>query len=460
MNFWDLNQHAQSIALLTEQKAVTYSQLNQLTNEFAQITDSKSKKLILVLCNNRIEDIVCYLSALKNKHTVWLLDEKLDFDLLNSLVETYKPSYIIGCEQAQINGYDFCEKFHNIKVFKSNDNKHNNIHPELALLLTTSGSTGSSKLVRLSYNNLQSNAQAIMKYLKIGFEEKPITTLPMQYTYGLSVINSHLLANAQIILTDESIVSKNFWELFKKHNATSIAGVPYIYQTLKRLKIETMQLSSLKTLTQAGGRLPPQLAQHFAKIAKEKGWQFIIMYGQTEATARISYLPHDKLEQKPDSIGIPIPGGKLKIDNQTSELIYTGPNVMLGYATCIKDLEKGDEMHSILNTGDFAKVDEDGYYYITGRKSRFIKMYGVRTSLDDIEKFAENSYNTSIACTGTDGSLVIAFENCSKEFAHDTTAKIAAKYKLHLADINTLILDKIPRLSNGKTDYSTINEMT
>ena len=260
------------------------------------------------------------------------------------------------------------------------------VHEKLALLLATSGSTGSPKLVRLSRENVESNARAIREYLKLDETERPITTLPMQYTYGLSILNSHLLAGGCILMTKESCVQEGFWKFFREQKATSLGGVPYTYQILKRLRFFEQEFPWLRSMTQAGGKLPADLVTEVGTWAQARGIRFYVMYGQTEATARMSYLPPEDCLKKPGSIGIPVPGGKFSLLGEDGEpvcgtgvdgeLIYEGANVSLGYAKNKEDLMRGDENRGVLHTGDIARRDADGYYYIAGRKKRFIKLYG------------------------------------------------------------------------------------
>ena len=286
------------------------------------------------------------------------------------------------------------------------------VHPDLALLLTTSGSTGSPKLVRLTLRNLAANAESIAQYLQLTPQERPITSLPMSYSYGLSVINSHLQVGATIVFTEDGVLQREFWDAVDQHHCTSFAGVPYTYQMLLQTGLLNKKGSSLRTLTQAGGRLEERYIQQMYDLAMARGWKFMVMYGQTEATARISYVPFERLGGKVGSVGIAIPNGLLSVDEHTGELVYRGPNVMLGYAECRDDLAKGDELHGVLRTGDLARQDDDGYFYITGRLKRFLKLFGKRFNLDDVEKILSRRFETSVACYGRDDLLMVAVEHC------------------------------------------------
>jgi len=338
------------------------------------------------------------------------------------------------------------------------------MHEELALLLTTSGSTGSPKLVRQSYKNIKSNAESIVKYLEISELERPITTLPMNYTYGLSIINSHLLKGATILLTNKSFMEKEFWEFFKEYRATSFGGVPYTYEMLHRLRFTRMNLPSLTNFTQAGGKLIPELHKEFAEFAEKKGLRFYVMYGQTEATARMSYLPYQKAVEKCGSMGIAIPGGDfLLIDanghiidtsNVVGEIIYHGPNVTLGYAECGEDLNKGDERHGILETGDMAIRDNDGYYYIVGRKKRFLKIFGNRVNLDECERMVKSEFDIPCACIGHDDSMQIYLTN---SVLVDTVRKfLSEKTGLNHIAFNVRCIAEIPTNDSGKTLYEAL----
>ena len=342
-----------------------------------------------------------------------------------------------------------------------NEGKRARLHPELGLLLTTSGSTGSPKLVRQSENNVIVNAAAIVDYLEISEFDRAITTLPMSYTYGLSVINSHLLAGAELLLTDISIMQREFWDFFKKEKASSLAGVPYTYEMLKKLKFTNMMLPSLKYMTQAGGRLRPDLHREFAEFAQHTRKRFYVMYGQTEATARMSYVPYMRSVEKAGSIGVPIPGGGLTLEDEqgnlvekphvVGELVYHGPNVTFGYATGVADLGKGDENLGVLHTGDMAEMDEDGYFFITGRKKRFLKIYGNRVSLDECEELIEKHFSVECACTGEDDEMKIFVTGKIGESV--VVDFISGKTGLNPKAFTVKTVDAIPRSGSGKKAY-------
>ena len=401
------------VAIEPEGKKYTYKSLLEESDRFIENLDSRKKNLIFILCKNCFEALVGYIGSLRSGSAGILLPSNIDRDSLDNLKKLYKPDYI----WQPLNDVNCKYNFKNYFLAQTNVIRDEEIHSDLVLLLSTSGSTGSPKMVRLTVSNLDENAKSIAEYLKLRDDERPITTLPMHYSYGLSVINSHLKVGATILLTNDSLVSRPFWDYFLSSKATSIAGVPYNYEILRRINFFDMNLGNLKTMTQAGGKLTPKYALEFAKFAYEKKIGFFIMYGQTEATARISYLPPEIAIKKYRSIGIAIPKGKICLiddngntinnPNIQGELVYRGPNVMLGYATSVSDLAKGDELKGVLKTGDIAFSDEEGYFYVTGREKRFIKIYGNRVNLDEIEHFLkEQGYNG--VCGGNDDQMYIA----------------------------------------------------
>jgi acyl-coenzyme A synthetase/AMP-(fatty) acid ligase len=305
------------------------------------------------------------------------------------------------------------------------------------------------------------NAQSIAQYLSIDSTERPITTLPMHYSFGLSIINSHLMKGATVLLTNRSLMEKEFWAFLKSEKATSLSGVPYTYEMLKRLRFFRMDLPSLKTLTQAGGKLNIELTKEFAEYCHETNKRFFVMYGQTEATARMSYLPFEQSLSKLGSIGIAIPKGtfqlideindEIKVVDKVGELVYSGPNVSLGYAESGADLILGDVNKGKLFTGDLAKKDVDNYYYIVGRKKRFIKLFGNRVNLDEAEQLLKTIIH-DCACTGEDDKMVIFITESSR--LDEVKKYISTKTGINHSAFIVKIISKIPKNESGKTIYS------
>jgi len=465
---WNFKQYSQNTALEAEDSCMTYEELEQAGNELAEIV---GRCLVFSLCTNSIGSVVGYTGFIQNKTVPLLLSAHLDKKLLLSLADTYHPSYFwypdkVDILEAGITGKVVFEKY-GYRLLKSDySDKDQTLYPKLALLLTTSGSTGSPKLVRQSYDNIRTNTNQIVEYLKIDSLERPVTTLPMNYTYGLSIINSHLMAGASICLTDSTIMQKEFWNFLKEKKCTSFAGVPYTYEMLDKLRFYRMELPYLKTMTQAGGKLSTELHKKFAEYAFQSNKNFVVMYGQCEATARMGYLPPKYALQKQGSMGIAIPEGQFMLiddagneileSNVSGELVYEGKNVTLGYAQKREDLANGDEFGGKLKTGDLAKRDADGFYYIVGRKKRFLKIYGNRVNLDEVEKLIKNSYHQlECACCGTDDHMNIFI---TEETADTIKAFAAQKTGLNPAAFHVYVIENIPKNEAGKTLYGELNK--
>lgn len=469
--FWqNLKYFSDKIALIdtAEGNSVTYNALDIASDDIASRLKLSKKGLIFLFTTNNTESIISYAAVLKSGNAVLLLDEKLNEEIRIELINNYKPDFIITSSEFIHADYTKDYKYPVLKFYRRNKILVNDIHDGLSVLLSTSGTTGSPKLVRLSYKNIQSNAESIAEYLKIDESERPITTLPFSYSYGLSVINSHLLKGASIVLTEKTVFFRDFWNLFNELNCTSFAGVPYTYTMLKRINFTKLELPTLKYMTQAGGKLGDELIRHFNDFALEKNFKFYVMYGQTEATARITYVPPEILSSKIGSIGISIPGGKLKImkngneimtPNEPGEIVYTGNNVMMGYANTRKDLSAGDELNGTLFTGDLGYKDADGFFYVTGRMRRFIKIFGLRINLDDVQKMIENHFSISAACTGTDDLLKILIHSDESNSEIKVKNEVMKMYKLNFNSLVVKSTNKIPTTNSGKYDYKKINEL-
>ena len=444
-------------------EAFRYEKLIEISTKIYNYINRRS--LIFCLCKNQIGSLCGYISFIQNKVVPVMLDAGMNKELLEELINTYQPEYI-WLPSDQLSDFPNGIEIYSIldySLVKLVSNGSFPLHDDLALLLTTSGSTGSPKLVRISYENLQANASSIAEYLSIDENQRPITTLPMNYSFGLSIINSHLLKGAIILLTSKSLMEKEFWAFLKNEKATSLSGVPYTYEILKKLRFFRMDLPSLKTLTQAGGKLNNELNKEFAEYCQQTNKRFFVMYGQTEATARMSYLPHEYSISKLGSMGIAIPGGEFSLIDEagltiedhdiTGELVYKGRNVSMGYAECGADLQKEDENQGILFTGDLAKRDSDNFYSIVGRKKRFIKLFGNRVNLDETERILK-SILSDCACIGEDDHMQIYITDHTR--TNEVRDFISSKTGIHHSAFTIKYIDVIPKNPSGKTIYSNL----
>lgn len=461
---FDLLQFHEHVAVCADDgTSVSYRELHDLSSSFAGHIDRRG--LVLCLCRNTISSVLGYVACISGDFPVILIGAEKDKGSVDEIIEQYSPEYIWApndlssvCHGRVLFSYEEYS-LHEYNV----DQSPVFLHPSLSLCLSTSGSTGSPKMVRLSKENLLSNAKSIVDYLGLTSTERPLLSLPMHYSYGLSILNSHLLVGATILLTGKTINQAEFWTFLTEQHASSFSGVPYIYEMMVRFRFLKKEYPDLKTFTQAGGKLSPDLVRSMASYSASRGKRFIVMYGQTEASPRMSYLPFEKASDKPGSIGIAVPGGQIVLidddgeiineDNVVGEIVYSGPNVCMGYASNRSDLSLGDANNHCLKTGDMAYRDSDGYFFITGRKKRFVKIWGNRCSLDELEKMAA-AIAPECACVGRDDLVTFAITDSS--VSDKLLGYVSRQTGLNIKAFCVKILKKIPRTDSGKIDYSQI----
>lgn len=465
---WCFDESCNNTAIVDEDGfSATYSYLQSMCDMLA--SNLNKRCLVFSLCTNTRGSFLGYVSFLSNRVVPLMIDASLDSEMLLRLIEIYRPDYLwLPDEMATYySQYELKCSIWGYSLVKTRFDSFFLLHDDLALLVTTSGSTGSPKLVRQSYKNIFCNTKSICEYLEIDDTERAITTLPMQYVYGTSIINSHLMMGATVLLTTKGIAQKDFWTFFKENGATSVAGVPYTYEMLKNMRFTRMKLPTLRTMTQAGGKLLPQLHKEFAEYAFNNDIKFVIMYGAAEATARMGYLPPEISLEKYGSMGIAIPGGRFELvddfgkvineSGKAGELVYYGDNVTLGYAERGEDLALGDERGGRLETGDIAMSDEDGYYTIVGRKKRFLKIFGNRIGLDETERMIKSKFlGAECACCGVDDRMYIFITDASLteaiiEFLPRTTS-------LNLQAFRVKSIENIPKNEAGKIQYSKLEK--
>ncbi len=440
---------------------VSYGNIVEFCHDFYGAVDHRT--LIFIKCRNSVGAALGYLGSINNGIVPLLVSSGMDPELYDNLVKTYSPEYIWepadesdGNEEHLYDAYGY--------TLVSTGNECHRMNDDLALLLPTSGSTGSPKLVRHSYGNLNAQAEHISQFFGIKADDRALVDLPIYFTMGLSVLTSFLYAGATCCLTTYTVLDPEYWTFWKENKVTVFTNIPYTYEMLARLRFFRMDLPDLRIITQGGGKLKDELFIRCAEYAADTGRQFIPTYGQTEGTARMAYLPPEYALDKIGSIGKAIPGGKLYLIDETEavidepdtigEMIYEGPNVTLGYAECTEDLMLGDERDGILPTGDLARKDKDGFFYIVGRKKRFLKLTGLRIGMDECERIVQNRYGISCACTGSDAGMVIYVEGeCD---TGEIRQYISEKIHVNASLIEVRQIDVIPRNEAGKIMYSLI----
>jgi acyl-CoA synthetase (AMP-forming)/AMP-acid ligase II len=453
--FWaDLRAHGDAPALVTDAGAVGYAELADRVDDMA-VRLGAGRRLVLLAARNDVDTVAAYLACLRQGHPVVVASAE-HAPALATLTAAYEPDLVVrGSRVEDRRGPQPAASAHDL-------------HPDLAVLLSTSGSTGSPKLVRLSHTNLRSNAAAIAAYLGIRPTDVAALTLPLHYCYGLSVLHSHLHRGAAVLLTERSVSEPEFWQRFRAAGATTLPGVPYTFDLLDRAGFADLDLPTLRYLTQAGGRMDPDTVRRYAELGRRRGWDLVVMYGATEATARMAYLPADLALVAPETVGVAIPGGTLRIDpldaggeprggadGGVGELVYAGDNVMLGYAVSPADLSRGGGPAE-LRTGDLARIRADGLCEIVGRRSRVAKVFGLRVDLSRVERVLGDA-GVVATCAEGDGRVVVAVDVSAGPVDRAAVeAVLSGALGLPGPAVEVVAVPAVPRLETGKPDYAAV----
>ena len=460
----DERDRAQRIALIDAASGIswTYGQLTDELSLRASGLRHAGKSLLFLFCGNDLPSVAWYLAAVEAGSAVALLSDRISPDVAANLIALYRPEHVLASFPIDNEAYQQTST----GMWERRRKGDVPLHPDLTLLLSTSGTTGSPRFVRLTRRNFETNAESICEALSISGADVPVAHLPIHYSYGLSVINSHLLKGASIVLTRDGLVTPAFWDAIRRYRVDSFSGVPYNYQMLRRLGLKALNVPSLRIMTQAGGKLDSGNIAHFNELTSQRGGGLFVMYGQTEASPRISTLHSADLPGKPGSVGRVIRGGSLRIQDLNGalvsepdiegELVYEGPNVMLGYAASREDLTRGDELGGRLRTGDRARIDSGGFLFILGRSGRDAKLFGLRVNLDDIEAMVR-CHGPAAAVAGTD-RITIFCEFGTQEMLSQILCDLAAKLRIHRTAFEFRRVGRLPAKDTGKIDYAALNE--
>lgn len=415
-------------------------------------------EMVVVLSTNTVGALAGLLACWEKGAVPFLLGASTHPDFVRRWIDRYDPAFLwLPHSHAGAYGGKHLHTSMNYSLVRR-PSEGVTVHPDLSLLVPTSGSTGDPKLVRHSDANLLSSARNVARMFELGQSDRPIASLPLHFTMGLSVVTSHLHAGATLLLTRSTVAEARFWTFIKELRATSFTGVPYSFEMLHRLRFSEMDLPELRVLSNGGGRLRDSLFREFVGQARRSGRRFFATYGQTEGSGRMSCLLPDHAGERIGSIGQAIPEGSFTLVNECGEvqpapaaegeLIYRGPNVTLGYADEKADLCKGDEFGGVLRTGDLARRDSDGFYYILGRRSRFLKLYGIRVGLDAIENLVEEGFPVSCRADGDDSTLRVVID--SNDLREAVRNEIVEKTGLFHGAVTVEYHSSLPRNEAGK----------
>lgn len=438
---------------------LSYGEIIALSRRLRESLPERS--LMFILTENNTGGIAWVMAALLSGNVPLILNAHTEQALLDILVSTYSPQYVcrpenmgtsFGEEVAADRGY----------VLERTGATACQLHQELSHMLPTSGSTGSPKLVRHKYDNIEAAALNISTFFRLTKEDRPFMVLPLYYTMGLSMVFSHLKVGATILITDLKMTDPGFWKFLKEEHATSFTGVPFSFEVLDKLRFTRMKLPDLTLLTQGGGKMPTELNLKFAEYCRDNGKRWVATYGQSEGTARMAWLPEEYAISKMGSIGIAVPNGELSLRDAdgneikespaTGEMCYRGRNVTMGYARCREDLALGDERNGFLPTGDIAYRDEDGFYFIKGRMGRFLKIFGNRIGLDECEHILKSAVTCECACTGSDDRLIVYLTDIAQQ--DKALAVLLKSLKLPANVIDIRPIDVLPKNEAGKILYA------
>lgn len=456
----DRHPHDAVAAIDSSGDILKYGELLSFSKEIGQLLPERS--LLFLLTENNVGGIAWSIGCLNSGNVPLVLNAHIEEGLYHNLIDLYRPAYLcMHSRMAASFDYEIVVERYGYTLLRTGLETCP-MHEDLSHLLPTSGSTGSPKLVRHKYENIEAAALNISTFFELTNADRPLLVLPLYYTMGLSIVFSHLFVGATVLITNLSMTDKAFWNFIKEQHATSFTGVPYSFEILNLMRFFRMDLPDLTLLTQGGGKMPHQLNVKFAEYCRDHDKRWIATYGQSEGTARMAYLPAKYAISKCGSIGYAVPNGELSlIDSEGTEIIasnvegemcYRGKNVALGYARKREDLLLGDEWRGFLHTGDLAYRDEDGCYYIVGRMGRFLKLYGMRIGLDECEQIIKAKYPVECACVGTDERMTIYLT--SEKYCSAVKEELVVKTKLVASAFDVKVINAIPKNEAGKILYS------
>ena len=454
--------------------AIIYEENNKLTYGKLLVEIKKIKKnikersLILIISENSIGSLLAYIFCILNNHVVIIVDSKTSQKNIYKIFKNYKPNYIFTSDKKNnilkknlIKKYNFFNQI----LYRNKINIKKKLNKELSILLSTSGSMGSTKFVKLSKENIKINTDSIISYLKINKKDSAITNLPISYSYMISIINTHLEVGGSIVISNHSLVQKEYWKYIEKNKITSFNGVPYTYEILSKIGFKNIISQSIRYLTQAGGKIENNKLLEILKFCKKYKLKFYSMYGQTEAAPRISYLNPKYSFKKIGSIGKAIPGIKISlIDNlnnkindsfKQGEVLCEGKNIFMGYSKNYKDLYESNKINFKLKTGDLGYFDKDDFFYLTGRKNKITKIFGNRIDIEELENLMDKK-GFKVVCLSNNKKIFIFKEKKYKKIILlNTISKIT---NLNIQSFELIKLRSFPRTINGKISYNKLKK--
>lgn len=430
---------------------VTYGDLARACSDFSAVFSPRT--LFILVMDRSIEAISFYYALMSNDCVPLLLGEENNAAFIRRYAALYQPDYIwlphAVKEALDLPGTPLWES--DCHTLVKTGYPHVELHPDLGILLTTSGSTGNPKTVRLSKNNLRENALAYVDAVKMSGNERGVTTLPVNYTYGMAICHTHFISGSTLLITERKIIDPEFRFFIVREGVTNLQGVPFFHSMLDRVGFYEQLPQSLRFITMGGSRAEEKLQQKINRITEERGIRFYALYGQTEGTTILTKLPEGQNHNEPGCVGIPCYGMRACL-GEDGELIFQGSSVCMGYADDRGSLLRGDDNEGILHTGDLAEIDSSGRIYLKGRKKRIVKVLGVRVSLDDIESFVNHRFQVACACAGADDDIHLYTEGELEPLS--VRKAIAEQFGISALVISVESPGILPRNNKGKIEYA------
>lgn len=420
---------------------ISYRQLYEGACNMEEYRDNRV--LTLVYCDNSFENLTMVLKLFFLGQPMILLSQNSDNAFRNEITEKFCPFY--------------CWEKGELKKVDDENTIFYEMHQELALLLSTSGSIGKPKLVKISYQNIAEELQIGIGEFQIREGQKGIRVLPIEHVSGLAFCLCHWNVGGCVVTTDVHVMSSHFDCLYDQEGIHNMIGIPFHYRILlkKGFWQDKGRISRLNCALDIGAKLDERDQYTLVSLLQEK---FVISYGQTECMSAVAVAAFKIPEAKPGTVGRPVPGVKASVDEK-GELYIESPTVCMGYALDYRDLGKGDINKGIIATGDLASIDEDGYIFLKGRIRRFVKILGNRIGLDELEGLLRANFpGHEFACTGENDELNVFFKRIDGYDFEGLCKKVLfKKADIPFSMVHCHCIEEFPRSSAGKVLYSALD---
>lgn len=434
---------------------ITYKELAKKAEGLAQYLEERS--LVFCLCDHQMETMEFIYEILYLNRVPLLLEADMNKEILDCLVRDYQPQYIY-CKKSSDTGREYVHKVEmENHVLLRTDFERYPIHSDVALLLSTSGTTGSKKLVKISYDNMIDNAEYGCAHLKMQSGQKGLSPLPVNYAYGISFCIWHWYCGATLLVTENSVLGNEFQKFYAQEKVNNFAATPFTYQILQRLLFwDSEKVEYLNYAISAGAQMPESVQEYLVSEMKKKFWNG---YGQTECFGVLIAANFELGSTKFGSIGKPFQNAEVIVDSDSNEMLIISQSVCMGYAHNREQLDEGNVNQGILHTGDVIEIDGEGYIFLRGRLKRYVKILGKRVSLDDLERYLENKYpSVDFACTGTDDRIFVFYTGVKNGLEKEIIMALDHDMNIPSRFISFQYLNKIPRNLSGKIAYAQLGK--